>query len=98
MSFTYWASQHQAKKDRQQSLAYLNLAIELDPTAQAARPRAERLKNKLMLTYQVFWQNRTQTHVRTFVPSGSILKVERFADYLIFGHKLIEYTQTSILM
>lgn len=49
MSFTYWAwaRQHQGKKYRQQSLAYLELAIQLDPTYQAGRQRAETLKKKL---------------------------------------------------
>ena len=50
MSFTYWAwaNQHQAKKYRQQSLDYLNRAIQLDPTYQAGRQRAETLKTKLV--------------------------------------------------
>ena len=49
MSFTYWAwaNQHQGKGNRNQALAYLNKAIELDPEYKAGRQKAEDLKNKL---------------------------------------------------
>jgi tetratricopeptide (TPR) repeat protein len=48
MSFTYWAwaKQHQVKKYRTQSLAYLEKAIALDPNYKAGRKRAEKLKAK----------------------------------------------------
>lgn len=49
MSFTYWAwaKQRQRRKDRAQSLAYLEKAISLDPNYEAGRRRAEELKAKL---------------------------------------------------
>ena len=49
MSFTYWAwaKQHQSKKYRSQSLAYLEEAILLDPHYKAGRQKAEDLKAKL---------------------------------------------------
>lgn len=49
MSFTYWAwaNQHQTKKHREQSLHYLELPIQLDPSYQAGRDKAETLKKKL---------------------------------------------------
>ena len=49
MSFTYWAwaKQHQNKKYRTQSLAYLEKAISLDPHYKGGRKRAERLKAQL---------------------------------------------------
>jgi hypothetical protein len=50
MSFTYWAwaKQHQNKKYSNQSLAYLEKAISLDPNYKAGRQRAEELKEKLI--------------------------------------------------
>jgi len=49
MSFAYWAwaKQRQGSKYRNQSLAYLNKAIALDPNFKAGRQRAEELKAKL---------------------------------------------------
>jgi tetratricopeptide (TPR) repeat protein len=49
MSFVYWAwaNQHQGKKFRKQSLAYLEKAIALDPNFAGGRARAEVLRNKL---------------------------------------------------
>lgn len=49
MSFTYWAwaNQRQGSKFRNQSLAYLNKAIAIDPNYKAGRKRAEELKNKM---------------------------------------------------
>ena len=49
MSFTYWAwaKQHQARKYRAQSLAYLEKAIALDPDYKAGRQKAEDLKANL---------------------------------------------------
>lgn len=46
MSFTYWAwaKQHQSKKYRKQSLAYLDKAVALDPDYKAGRKKAEELK------------------------------------------------------
>ena len=46
MSFTYWAwaNQRQSKKYRNQSLAYLDKAILLDPNYKAGRTKAEKLK------------------------------------------------------
>jgi len=48
-SFTYWAwaDQHQGKKHRQQTLAYLDKAIALDPGYLGGRQRAEALKAEL---------------------------------------------------
>jgi tetratricopeptide (TPR) repeat protein len=50
MSFTYWAwaKQHQSKKYRKQSLAYLDKAIALDPNYLAGRKRAEDLRAKML--------------------------------------------------
>jgi hypothetical protein len=52
MSFTYWAwaMQHQSKKYRTTSIAYLDKAIKLDPNYNAGRKRAEELKNKMTAT------------------------------------------------
>jgi hypothetical protein len=49
MSFTYWAwaKQRQSKKYRNQSLAYLDEAISLDPNYKAGRQKAEELKKKM---------------------------------------------------
>ena len=49
MSFVYWAwaNQHQSKKYRTQSSAYLDNAISLDPNYVGGRKRAEELKMKL---------------------------------------------------
>ncbi len=49
MSFVYWAlaNQHQSKKYRTESLAYLEKAISLDPNHVGGRKRAEELKEKL---------------------------------------------------
>jgi hypothetical protein len=49
MSFTYWAwgKQRQGKKYRNQSLAFLDKAISLDPEYKAGRKKAEELKLKL---------------------------------------------------
>ena len=49
MSFVYWAwaNQHQSKKFRTESLAYLDKAISLDPNYVGGRKRAEALKGKL---------------------------------------------------
>lgn len=49
MSFTYWASakQYQGKKYREQTIEYLDKAIELDPEYKAGRKMAEELKAKL---------------------------------------------------
>jgi tetratricopeptide (TPR) repeat protein len=46
MSFTYWAwaKQRQAAKYKDQALAFLNKAIELDPNYKAGRAKAEELK------------------------------------------------------
>jgi hypothetical protein len=51
MSFVCWAwaNQHQGKKFRKQSLAYLDRAIALDPTYLGGRKRAEELKSKLLV-------------------------------------------------
>jgi hypothetical protein len=48
MSFVYWAwaNEHQSKKYRKQSLAYLDKAIALDHNYLGGRKRAEELKNK----------------------------------------------------
>jgi hypothetical protein len=48
MSFVYWAwaNQHQSKKYRKQSLAYLDRAIALDPHYLGGGKRAEELKNR----------------------------------------------------
>jgi tetratricopeptide (TPR) repeat protein len=48
MSFVYWAwaNQHQNKKFRTESLAYLEKAISLDPNYVGGRKRAEELKKK----------------------------------------------------
>jgi hypothetical protein len=50
MSFTYWAraKQRQSKKYRNQSLAYLDRAIALDPNYKAGRQKAEDLKERMM--------------------------------------------------
>jgi tetratricopeptide (TPR) repeat protein len=50
MSFVYWAwaNQHQSKKYRTESLAYLEKAISLDPNYVGGRKRAEELKGKLL--------------------------------------------------
>lgn len=50
MSFTYWAwaNQHQSKKYRTQSLAYLDKAILLDPNYKAGRQKAEDLKIEML--------------------------------------------------
>jgi hypothetical protein len=50
MSFVYWAwaNQHQSKKYRTESLAYLEKVIALDPNYLAGRQRAEGLKRKLL--------------------------------------------------
>lgn len=50
MSFTYWAwaMQHQSKKYRITSIAYLDKAIALDPNYTGGRKRAEELKNKMI--------------------------------------------------
>jgi tetratricopeptide (TPR) repeat protein len=50
MSFVYWAwaNQHQSKKFRTESLAYLEKAISLDPNYVGGRKRAEELKAKLL--------------------------------------------------
>ncbi len=50
MSFTYWAwaKQRQSKKYRNQSLAYLDKAITLDPSYKAGRQKAEDLKERMM--------------------------------------------------
>lgn len=49
MSFTYWAwaNQHKNKKFRNQAIAYLEKAIQLDPNYKAGRKKAEELKSKL---------------------------------------------------
>jgi tetratricopeptide (TPR) repeat protein len=49
MSFVYWAwaNQHQSRKYRTESLAYLDKAISLDPNYAGGRKRAEDLKRKL---------------------------------------------------
>lgn len=49
MSFTYWAwaNQRQSSKYKNQSLIYLDKAIELDPNYKAGRRRAEALKAKM---------------------------------------------------
>lgn len=49
MSFTYWAwaNQRKGKKNRMQSIAYLDKAIALDPDYKAGRKKAEDLKNRL---------------------------------------------------
>jgi tetratricopeptide (TPR) repeat protein len=49
MSFTYWAraKQRQSKKYRDQSLAYLDKAIALDPNYKAGRQKAEDLKGRM---------------------------------------------------
>jgi tetratricopeptide (TPR) repeat protein len=49
MSFVYWAwaNQHQSRKYRTESLAYLEKAISLDPNYAGGRKRAEELKEKL---------------------------------------------------
>ncbi|MDR2205457.1 MAG: hypothetical protein LBE36_04805 [Flavobacteriaceae bacterium] len=49
MSFTFWAwaKQHQSKKFRNQAIAFLDKAIQLDPNYKAGRQRAEQLKAKL---------------------------------------------------
>ena len=49
MSFTYWAwaNQHKNKKFRNQSIVYLEKAIQLDPDYKAGRKKAEELKSKL---------------------------------------------------
>jgi len=71
MSFTYWAwaKQHQGKKFRTQSHAYLDKAIALDPNYKAGRQKAEDLKTKMM-KYQTLrtqedegrdWKNTSQT-------------------------------------
>ncbi len=50
MSFTYWAwaKQHQSKKDRAQAIAYLEMAIILDPNYEGGRKKAEDLKSKMI--------------------------------------------------
>ncbi len=50
MSFVYWAwaNQHQNKKYRKQSLAYLDRAIALDPHYLGGRKKAEELKNRFV--------------------------------------------------
>jgi len=50
MSFTYWAwaKQRQGKRDRTQTVDYLNRAISLDPNYKAGRQKAEDLKKSLM--------------------------------------------------
>lgn len=50
MSFVYWAwaNQHQSKKFRTESLAYLDKAISFDPNYVGGRKRAEELKTKLL--------------------------------------------------
>ncbi|MFN3639849.1 MAG: hypothetical protein ACK4UK_02930 [Flavobacterium sp.] len=49
MSFVYWAwaNQRQDRKNKAQSLIYLERAIELDPNYKAGRQRAEDLKAKM---------------------------------------------------
>ena len=49
MSFTYWAwaMQHQSKKYRPTSIAYLDKAIVLDPNYSSGRKKAEELKSKM---------------------------------------------------
>ena len=50
MSFVYWAwaNQHQSRKFRTESLAYLEKAISLDPHYAGGRRRAEELRNKIL--------------------------------------------------
>ena len=50
MSFVYWAwaNQHQSKRFRTESFAYLDKAISLDKNYEGGRKRAEALKGKLL--------------------------------------------------